>query len=119
MTALQESQTTGGVGFRVKAMKNKQVAVMFIRPPREEAAASLVRSGPPNSSACSLRCSRFATVRRRHRTPTRPPLTATTGTGSTTAISGSKQILSFLMVMFSLTEGAPSQRDPVATIPAR
>ena len=40
MTALQESQTTGGVGFRVKAMKDKQVAVMFIRPPMEEAAAS-------------------------------------------------------------------------------
>lgn len=31
----------------------------------------------------------------------------------------SKQILSFLMVMFSLTEGAPSQGAPVVTIPAR
>jgi hypothetical protein len=31
----------------------------------------------------------------------------------------SKQILSFLMLMFSLTEGAPSQSAPVVTIPAR
>lgn len=31
----------------------------------------------------------------------------------------SKQIPSFLMVMFSLTEGAPAQGAPVVTIPAR
>jgi hypothetical protein len=31
----------------------------------------------------------------------------------------SKQVMSFLMVMFSLTEGAPTQNAPVVTVPAR
>jgi hypothetical protein len=31
----------------------------------------------------------------------------------------SKQVMSFLMVMFSLTEGAPAQSAPVVTVPAR
>ena len=31
----------------------------------------------------------------------------------------SKRTLSFLMLLFSLTEGAPTQPAPVVTIPAR
>jgi len=40
MTAMQESQSEGGMGFRVKATKDRQVVVMFIRPPAERAVAS-------------------------------------------------------------------------------
>ena len=45
--------------------------------------------------------------------------TATSGSGSTTATGNRSSTLTFLMVMFSLTEGAPTQAAPVVTIPAR
>ncbi len=38
MTAMRNSQTEGGVGFRVKPAKDGQAIVMFMRPPTEEAA---------------------------------------------------------------------------------
>ncbi len=39
MAAMQAYQADGSMGFRVKAGKDKQVAVMFIRPPTDQTAA--------------------------------------------------------------------------------
>lgn len=180
MAAMQESQTTGGVGFRVKATRDKQVAVMFIRPPTEEAAASSrrirallgleenerefhVESGSfpedKNEIAVLTRSilqvmidlasfievpaadiaegrvfapQRSAEQQRLFPAPLAVRQGASAPPDAYAAVpyrnnwywiddrdQRSKQILSFLMVMFSLTEGAPAQGAPVVTIPAR
>ncbi|MFN9031546.1 MAG: hypothetical protein ACK54C_13610 [Betaproteobacteria bacterium] len=180
MTAMQESQATGGMGFRVKATKDRQVAVMFIRPPSPESAASSrrirellgldesglefrVESGSfpedrneiailtrsilqvmidlasvidvPAADVAEGRV--FSPQRSAEQQRLFPPL-LTVHHGPAAPRDAyvavpyrnnwywiddrdqrSKQILSFLMVMFSLTEGAPSQGAPVVTIPAR
>lgn len=180
MTAMQESQATGGMGFRVKATKDRQVAVMFIRPPSAESAASSrrirellgldesglefrVESGSfpedrneiailtrsilqvmidlasvidvPAADVAEGRV--FSPQRSAEQQRLFPPL-LTVHHGPAAPRDAyvavpyrnnwywiddrdqrSKQILSFLMVMFSLTEGAPSQGAPVVTIPAR
>jgi hypothetical protein len=180
MTAMQESQTTGGMGFRVKATKDRQVAVMFIRPPSAESAASSrrirellglhesglefrVESGSvaedkdeiailtrsilqvmidlasfidvPAADVAEGRV--FSPQRSAEQQRLFPALLvvhhgASAPQDAYVAVpyrnnwywiddrdQRSKQILSFLMVMFSLTEGAPSQGAPLVTIPAR
>jgi hypothetical protein len=179
MQAMQDGQRTGGVGFRAKATKDKQVAVMFIRPPSEEAASSRrirallgladgerefrVESGSfadeqneiailtrsilqvmidlasfidvPAADVAEGRV--FAPQRSAEQQQMFPALLVVRNGSSAPPDAyaavpyrnswywiddrdqKSKQILSFLMVMFSLTEGAPSQAAPVVTIPAR
>ena len=180
MTAMQESQADGGMGFRVKATKDKQVVVMFIRPPAETAAASSHKVREllgldPEAREFSVESGSVADNDREIAILTRSILQVMTDLASTIEVPAadivdgavfvpqrsaeqermfpallnvrhgasppdnayvaipyrkrwfwiedrdqrSKQILSFLMLMFSLTEGAPSQSAPVVTIPAR
>jgi hypothetical protein len=180
MTALLESQAEGGMGFRVKVNKDKQVVVKFIRPPTDLAAASshrvrellglnpdvrefrvesgsvaeddreiaiLTRSilqvmidiassievpaadiaeGSVFSPQRSVEQERMFPALLTVRHGAAPPDNAYVaipyrrqGFWVDDRDQRSKQILSFLMLMFSLTEGAPSQSAPVVTIPAR
>ena len=180
MTAMQESQAEGGMGFRVKVTKDKQVVVMFIRPPTDQAAASshkvrVLLGLNPDAREFSVESGSVAEDDREIAMLTRSILQVMTDLASTIEVPAadiaagavfspqrsaeqermfpallnvrhgesppdnayvaipyrnrwfwiddrdqrSKQILSFLMLMFSLTEGAPSQSAPVVTIPAR
>jgi len=180
MTAMQESQAEGGMGFRVKATKDKQVVVMFIRPPAESAAASSHKVREllgldPDAREFSVESGSVADNDREIAILTRSIMQVMTDLASTIEVPAddivegavfspqrsveqermfpalltvrhgasppdnayvaipyrkrwfwvddreqrSKQILTFLMLMFSLTEGAPSQSAPVVTIPAR
>jgi hypothetical protein len=180
MTAMQTSQREGGVGFRVKTTKDKQVVLMFIRPPADRVTASSQRVRELlglNSDAreFSVESGSFADDDRQIAILTRSMLQVMTDLASHIEVPAadmvegavfvrqrsaeqerafppllavrhgasppdnayvavpyrnrwfwiedrdqrSKQILAFLMLMFSLTEGAPSQSAPVVTIPAR
>jgi hypothetical protein len=180
MTAMQTSQREGGVGFRVKATKDRQVVLMFIRPPPDRVTASSLRVREllglnPDAREFSVESGSFAEDDREVAILTRsilqvmtdlashievpaadraegvvfvpprstenerafPPLLvvkhgATPPENAYVAVpyraqwfwiedrdQRSKQILTFLMLMFSLTEGAPTQSAPVVTVPAR
>jgi hypothetical protein len=180
MTAMQESQAEGIVGFRVRTTKSGQTVVMFIRPPNDSAAASSRRVRSllglnPDEREFSVESGSFPENDREIAILTRSILQVMVDLASAldvpaadvaegrvfspqwsaeqqrmfpallTARHGSaappdayaavpyrghwfwiddrdqrsKQVMSFLMVMFSLTEGAPAQAAPVVTVPAR
>jgi hypothetical protein len=180
MTAMRESQSEGGMGFRVKVTKDKQVALMFIRPPTDQAAAPSHKVREllgldPDAREFSIESGSVAEDDREIAILTRSMLQVLIDIASTIEVPAadivdgavfvpqrtaeqermfpalltvrhgvsppanayvaiqyrnqwfwvddrdqrSKQILSFLMLMFSLTEGAPPQSAPVVTIPAR
>jgi len=180
MTAMRESQTEGGVGFRVKSAKDGQAIVMFIRPSAEQAAVpsrkvrellglnpterefSILYGSFPESDteiailtrsmlqvmidfashvevpASDIAEGRLYRLERSAEQARLFPSLLTVHHGAAppddayVAIQyrklwfwiddrdhASKQILTFLMLMFSLTEGEPSQTAPVVTIPAR
>jgi len=180
MTAMRESQATGGTGFRTKEAKDKQAVVMFIHPSADQAAVpshkirellglntserefSVIYGSFPESDTEIAILTRsilqvmidFASyidvpaadiaegrVYSPQRTPEQermfPPLInihhgSSRPDDAYVAIQYRnqwfwiddhdhqlKQILTFLMLMFSLTEGAPSQAAPVVTVPAR
>lgn len=180
MTALRQSQTAGGAGFRTKGSKDQQKAVMFFRPsgdeveplarrirellgldptareftvvygtfPEHDAEIAIVTrsilqvmidlSSQMDVPAADIAEGRvYSPQRTAEQQRLFPPLFAIrTGSESPgdahAAVSFrgqwfwiddrdqlSKRILTFLMLMFSLTEGAPAQGAPVVTIPAR
>jgi hypothetical protein len=180
MMAMREAQSEGGLGFRVKVTKDKQVAVMFIRPPTDQAAAPSHKVREllglnPDAREFGIESGSVAEDDREIAILTRSMLQVMTDIASYFEVPAadiaagavfspqrsveqerifpalltvrhgasppenayvaiqyrrqwfwvddrdqrSKQILSFLMLMFSLTEGAPSQSAPVVTIPAR
>jgi hypothetical protein len=180
MTAMRASQVGGGTGFRVKAGKDGQAVVMFIRSSTEEATVSshkvrellglnpearefsVVSGSIPEGDREIAILSRsimqvmidmasyidvpatdvaegrvFSPQRSAEQERLFPPL-LTVHHGSSPPEDAyvavpyrskwfwiadrdqrSKQVLTFLMLMFSLTEGAPSQAAPVVTIPTR
>ena len=180
MTALRESQDREGTGFRVKATKEGQTVVMFMRPSNDEAAErgrrirellgldaaarefDFVSASFPESNTEIAILTRSilqimvdlaayidvpavdiaeGRVYGSHRTAEQermfPPLLKVhNGTSAPEDAFApvryrgwwfwiddrdplSKRALMFLMMMFSLTEGAPTQPAPVVTIPAR
>ncbi len=180
MTAMHESQAVGGMGFRVKAVDDKQAVVMFMRPTNEQAAlhgraigellgldtserefSVLYGSFPANDREIAVLTRSLLQVMadlasyvdvpatdiaegrvsdpRRSEEQQRlfPPLIAVRQGSSPpddahVAVpyrngwfwiddrdQRSKRMLNFLMLMFSLTEGGPSQGAPIVTVPAR
>ena len=180
MTLMRESQSAGGVGFRVKPVNDKQAVLMYMRPATDPAAeysrrigallgldtreheftvqygsfpendreiAILTRSilqvlvdfgsyiDVPQSDVAEGRVSSASRTDEQQRMF--PPLLAVRHGPSPpddayVAVpyrkqwwwiddrdQRSKQILTFLMLMFSLTEGGPSQSAPIVTVPAR
>jgi hypothetical protein len=180
MTAMQQTQAEGIMGFRVKITKNGQAVVMFIRPPSDAAAEASrrihallglnpnerefsVESGsfPENDSEIAILMRSVLQVmvdlasaldvppadvaegrvfspqwsaEQQRMFP--PLLTVRNGPAAPPDAYAavpyrnqwfwiedqdrySKQVMTFLMLMLSLTEGAPTQSAPVVTVPAR
>ena len=180
MTLMRESQSAGGVGFRVKPVNDTQAVLMYMRPTTDPAAeysrrigallgldtrereftvqygsfpendrqiAILTRSilqvmvdfgsyiDVPQSDVAEGRVSSVSRTDEQQRMF--PPLLAVRHgpappDDAYVAVpyrkqwwwiddrdQRSKQILTFLMLMFSLTEGGPAQPAPIVTVPAR
>jgi hypothetical protein len=180
ITLMRESQTVGGMGFRVKPVNDTQAVVMFMRPTNEQTARYSRKIGEllgldASEREFSVLYGSFPATDREIAILTRsilqimvdvasyvdvpatdiaegrvsnpqrsaeqqrlfPPLIAVRQGASPpddafVAVpyrngwfwiddrdQRSKQILNFLMIMFSLTEGGPAQTAPIVTVPTR